>query len=177
MSMTVNINRRVLAAGPDVYVVFCKVATDLYENSNSAYAFFTLGPLDEVNSVFPTFEDAVVYLAPAMDAAVLASVNSIFGPGHTLGWSVDCGVEKTAVRLNQLDSAVAQKLSVSAIDSDTFVAQAPNDAPTGMDTFTTLLGTLVGQVNSSNAKQNEIAARLNEVVAALQAIGVLKVSP
>jgi hypothetical protein len=177
MTMTVNVNRRVLGTGPGNYALYYKPAADLFETANAAYVLFTLGPLDIPNNVFPTFADAIAEHDSALVAAVVANVDAFYGPGHTAGWSVDGGVENTIVRLDMLDTAVAQKLNVAAIDSGVFVSEAPEDATTDLDLISTGLGTLVGAVNASNTKQNEIAARLNEVVAALQSIGVLKVSP
>lgn len=72
---------------------------------------------------------------------------------------------------------------------DIIVAQAhiaaqatnsPDNSPTNLNLVTTLLGTLVGQVNSTNANQNTIADNLNALATAfnallteLQALGIL----
>lgn len=70
------------------------------------------------------------------------------------------------------------------VSPDSHIADAPTNAPdnspTNLNVLTTLLGSLVGQVNSTNANQNQIAdnlnataAKLNLVLAALEAHGIL----
>lgn len=53
------------------------------------------------------------------------------------------------------------------------IADAPTDAPTNRNVITTLLGTLTGGVNDDNVKQNEIATKLNTLLAGLRSAGVI----
>lgn len=53
------------------------------------------------------------------------------------------------------------------------ITDAPDDAVTNYNTVTTLLGTLTGAVNDSNTKQNEIAAKLNTLLAELRTLGLI----
>lgn len=53
------------------------------------------------------------------------------------------------------------------------IADAPADAVTNYNTVTTLLGALTGAVNSANTKQNDIATRLNSLLAELRTLGIL----
>lgn len=60
---------------------------------------------------------------------------------------------------------------------------APTDAPSDLNVITTLLGSLTGQVNAANDKQNTIATNLNDLatkfntlLAHLEAAGLLAAS-
>lgn len=53
------------------------------------------------------------------------------------------------------------------------IANAPADATTTYNVVTTLLGSLTGAVNTANAKQNDIATKLNSVLAALRTVGII----
>lgn len=53
------------------------------------------------------------------------------------------------------------------------VSDAPADATTNYNVVTTLLGTLVGAVNTANDKQNQIATQLNALLAELRALGLI----
>lgn len=53
------------------------------------------------------------------------------------------------------------------------IADAPADATTNYNVVTTLLGTLVGAVNTANAKQNDIATKLNTLLAELRTLGLI----
>lgn len=53
------------------------------------------------------------------------------------------------------------------------ISNAPTDAPTNLNVITTLLGTLVGEVNATNAKQNEIATKLNSLLASQRTMGLI----
>lgn len=177
MTMIVNVKRKVIGLVDGSYALYYTPASSLFEMVNPVYVVFTIGPLDAPNNVFPTFADAIAEHDSALVAGVVSNVDGAYGTGHVAGWSVDSEAENTVFRLDQLDEAVAQKLNVEAIQSETFVAAAPADANEMLDPISTTLGTLVGEMNASNAKQNEVAARLNEVVAALQSIGVLQANP
>lgn len=56
------------------------------------------------------------------------------------------------------------------------IVAAPADAVTNYNVVTTLLGGLTGAVNTANTKQNDIATKLNAVIAALEANGILATS-
>lgn len=56
------------------------------------------------------------------------------------------------------------------------IADCATDAPTNLNVITTLLGTLTSQVNSTNAKQNDIATKLNLVLDRLEGLGLLAAS-
>jgi hypothetical protein len=53
------------------------------------------------------------------------------------------------------------------------IANAPADATTNYNTVTTLLGALTGAVNTANAKQNDIATKLNTLLAELRTLGLI----
>lgn len=53
------------------------------------------------------------------------------------------------------------------------IADAPADAVTNYNTITTLLGGLTGAVNTANSKQNDIATRLNSLLAELRTLGLI----
>lgn len=53
------------------------------------------------------------------------------------------------------------------------IADAPADAVTDYNTITTLLGALTGAVNTANGKQNEIATKLNALLAELRTLGLI----
>lgn len=92
---------------------------------------------------------------------------------------------KTAIETELLSHAVAQSYTMVASDivyvipnfitanKSANVTNAPADAPTNLNVITTLLGTLVGEVNSTNSKQNEIASKLNSVLACLKAHNIM----
>lgn len=53
------------------------------------------------------------------------------------------------------------------------IADAPADATTNYNVLTTLLGTLTGAVNTANTKQNDIATKLNTLLAELRTLGLI----
>lgn len=53
------------------------------------------------------------------------------------------------------------------------ITDAPADAVTNYNVLTTLLGTLTGAVNEANAKQNDIAEKLNTLLAHLRTAGII----
>lgn len=53
-------------------------------------------------------------------------------------------------------------------DALSAITDAPTDSPTNLNTLTTLLGSLTGQVNATNAKQNQIGAAVNLILAVLR---------
>lgn len=53
------------------------------------------------------------------------------------------------------------------------IANAPADANTSYNTVTTLLGALTGAVNTANSKQNDIATKLNSLLAELRTLGLI----
>lgn len=53
------------------------------------------------------------------------------------------------------------------------VTDAPADAVTNYNVVTTLLGGVTGAVNTANTKQNDIATKLNSVLAALRSVGII----
>lgn len=56
------------------------------------------------------------------------------------------------------------------------IANAPADAVTNYNVVTTLLGSVTGAVNTANAKQNDIATKVNAIIAVLQENGLLLAS-
>lgn len=57
-----------------------KPADTAYENFATQYHPFTIGTLDEPNSVFPTVADAVAYYETTAAAAVISGLNTLFAP-------------------------------------------------------------------------------------------------
>lgn len=53
------------------------------------------------------------------------------------------------------------------------IASAPADAVTNYNVVTTVLGTLTSAVNTANAKQNDIATKLNTLLAELRTLGLI----
>lgn len=53
------------------------------------------------------------------------------------------------------------------------IANAPADAVTNYNTVTTLLGAVTGAVNTANTKQNDIATKLNTLLAELRTLGLI----
>lgn len=53
------------------------------------------------------------------------------------------------------------------------IADAPADAVTNYNVVTTLLGSLTGAVNAANTKQNDIATKLNALLLACRAEGII----
>lgn len=53
------------------------------------------------------------------------------------------------------------------------IANAPADAVTTYNVVTTLLGSLTGAVNTANTKQNDIATKLNSLLAELRTLGLI----
>lgn len=53
------------------------------------------------------------------------------------------------------------------------IGDASADAVTNYNTVTTLLGAVTGAVNAANTKQNDIATRLNTLLAELRTLGVI----
>ncbi len=53
------------------------------------------------------------------------------------------------------------------------IADAPADAVTNYNVVTTLLGALTGAVNTANTKQNDIATKLNTLLAELRTLGLI----
>ena len=53
------------------------------------------------------------------------------------------------------------------------IADAPADAVTNYNAVTTLLGALTGAVNTANTKQNDIATKLNALLAELRTLGLI----
>jgi len=54
------------------------------------------------------------------------------------------------------------------------IANAPADAVTNYNVLTTVLGTLTGAVNTANAKQNEIATKLNTLLSELRTLEIIE---
>jgi len=50
------------------------------------------------------------------------------------------------------------------------IGAAATNAPTNLNVLTTLLGTLTGEVNATNAKQNDLATKFNTLVSELQTL-------
>lgn len=53
------------------------------------------------------------------------------------------------------------------------IADCPADAVTNYNVLTTLLGSLTGAVNTANGKQNDIATKLNSLLAELRTLGLI----
>lgn len=53
------------------------------------------------------------------------------------------------------------------------ITNCPADAVTNYNVLTTLLGSLTGAVNTANAKQNDIAATVNTILAVLRTEGLI----
>lgn len=53
------------------------------------------------------------------------------------------------------------------------IANSPADAVTNYNVVTTLLGSLTGAVNAANTKQNDIATKLNALLAELRTLGLI----
>jgi len=53
------------------------------------------------------------------------------------------------------------------------IADCPADAVTNYNVVTTLLGALTGAVNTANSKQNDIATKLNTLLAELRTLGLI----
>lgn len=53
------------------------------------------------------------------------------------------------------------------------IANAPADAVTNYNIVTTLLGTLTSAVNAANTKQNDIATKLNTLLAELRTLNII----
>lgn len=53
------------------------------------------------------------------------------------------------------------------------IANAPADAVTNYNIVTTLLGSLTSAVNAANTKQNDIATKLNSLLAELRTLGLI----
>lgn len=53
------------------------------------------------------------------------------------------------------------------------IGDAATNAPTNLNVLTTLLGTLTGEVNATNAKQNDLATKFNTLLDRLEAAGIL----
>lgn len=53
------------------------------------------------------------------------------------------------------------------------IADAPADAVTNYNVVTTLLGAVTGALNTANTKQNDIATKLNSLLAELRTLGLI----
>lgn len=62
---------------------------------------------------------------------------------------------------------------ITAMD---FIASAPTNAPTNLNVITTLLGVLVGEVNSINTRYNDLATKFNTELAGLKVQGIVATS-
>lgn len=84
-----------------------------------------------------------------------------------------------------MDRASAQSYGISASDiiwvvgnkvdvvTGAHIADAATNAPTNLNVITTLLGTLTGEVNATNTKQNDLATKFNTLLDRLEASGLL----
>lgn len=68
------------------------------------------------------------------------------------------------------DAEVAAKVA-EILPQQSAIANAPADANTTLSGL--LIGALTGELNASNTKQNDIASKLNAVIAALRAVGII----
>lgn len=63
-----------------------------------------------------------------------------------------------------------QPLIAAATSPGNAATDAPDNSPTNLNVITTLLGSLVGQVNSTNANQNSIADKHNDLATKFNAL-------
>lgn len=97
--------------------------------------------------------------AEQMINAAVSAINA-FAVTNSFTWTV---------LIKELDGA-APKLVAAP---QAAIANAPADAVTDYNVLTTLLGTLTGAVNTANTKQNDIATKLNTLLAELRTLGLI----
>lgn len=137
-----------------------------------------LGIINSFNGAVGSYAQATIIDAGAI---VVASVVAVDLTGVT-----DRASYKTALK-NALDgfaSGSSLTITVYVVDGATFpdgltgapkaaIADAATNAPTNLNVLTTLLGTLTGEVNATNAKQNDLATKFNTLKAELAALGLI----
>lgn len=175
MNITVNIRRWLLQNTPGQFILLYKAASPEFEYVSPVGYYYTLGTLDVPNAVFPDHAAAISNYESTGVSVVMANMDSYYSADtHTLGWVRD---DSTDAVLTNLIEVTSSKLDATAVNSDVYVGDSPADATTDYDPVTTILGALVSAVNDANTKQNDIATKLNEVIAALKTVGILKTSP
>lgn len=87
------------------------------------------------------------------------AASDITGSG-TVGRSILAAVTK-ADALSAIMVTQAHIADAATNAPDNAAANAPTDAPTNLNVLTTLVGTLTGEVNATNQRQNTIAAIVN----------------
>lgn len=146
-----------------------------YMEPFSASQFWALVSfVDTVNGVIS--DSQFVTVSPA-DTASLESITS------EITLAVEAYASSNSITLDDIVFAYAEE---KGIPGTPFAAiangptDAPNDAVTNYNVVSTLLGTLVGAVNTANAKQNAIAnnvntvsGKLNSLLAELRTAGVI----
>lgn len=91
--------------------------------------------------------------------------------------ALDGKVDKvTGKGLSTNDYTTTDKDKVALLTPRAHIADAATNAPTNLNVVTTLLGALVGQVNDTNTKQNDLAAKFNTLLDRLEAAGLLATS-
>lgn len=97
------------------------------------------------------------------------------------------GLFRDAINTGVLADAAGKSYSLTAADivhnisptafmnnaPQAAIADCPADAVTNYNVITTLLGSLTGAVNAANTKQNEIATKLNSLLAANRVEGLI----
>jgi hypothetical protein len=85
-------------------------------------------------------------------------------------------LELTAITLSERIDTVQASLNdkqpvITAAES---INDAATNAPTDLNVLTTLLGTLTGEVNATNSKQNDLASKFNSLLDRLESQGILQ---
>lgn len=89
---------------------------------------------------------------------VINDISNASPLGKTLMAVASVGAARSAIL--SMQTHIADSATNAPVDCPT---NAPNDAPTNLNVITTLLGALVGQVNATNDRQNQIANNCNSI--------------
>lgn len=104
-----------------------------------------------------------------IDANAITSINtfcaSVSLPTPTIEW--------ITVTRAALATALAALPAGLGNAPQAAIADAPADAVTNYNIVTTLLGSLTSAVNAANTKQNDIATKLNSLLAELRTLGLI----
>jgi hypothetical protein len=136
-------------------IAFSSYAQDIIDNVNILFGgtYYHVGELFFFRELFQDTFDGKQPLAETLTdlsdleiAAPMLEFLEAEDAAAARGWMMSTG----------------SNITDAAIDSPTNAeTNAPTDAPTDLNVITTLLGALTGEVNSTNGRQNTIAAKVN----------------
>ncbi len=198
---TLDKENNVFASIGQAFEKFDPIATSLFEFYMPLYNGISANVTSVVHVSYQTLydEDAVhraaisslqndVSVLQASTSANNANTTSVLATKASVGHNHDDRYYEKA-HVDTIASAVDNKVNkevgkgvvlLSASGITDCPVSAPNDAPTSLNPLTVVLGTLVGEVNDTNTRQNAIAndvrtigTKVNNILSRLEACGIL----